>query len=106
MPCACRSIPAYAILGHSKVPSDVSQQTTKINRNDVRVIARKALLQLLEPLVGFVLDSGLSTHEWHSILRESAVRTVAAKQMEVARRVNISGIAASTGIPRAEISRI
>jgi hypothetical protein len=61
---------------------------------------------LLEPLVGFVLDSGLSTHELHSILRESAVRTVAAKQMEVARRVNISGIAASTGIPRAEISRI
>jgi hypothetical protein len=34
------------------------------------------------------------------------VRSVAAKQLEVARRVNISGIAASTGIPRAEISRI
>jgi hypothetical protein len=88
------------------VPSDVSEQTAKTDRNDVRVVARKALLQLLEPLVGFVLDSGLGTNELHSILREAAVRTVAARQMEVARRVNISGIAASTGIPRAEISRI
>jgi len=84
----------------------VSEQTPKSSRDDVRGIARKALLQLLEPLVGFVLDSGLSTHELHTILREAAVRTVAARQMEVARRVNISGIAASTGIPRAEISRI
>jgi hypothetical protein len=88
------------------VPSDVPEQTPKTDRNDVRVVARKALLQLLEPLVGFVLDSGLGTHELHSILREAAVRTVAARQMEVAQRVNISGIAASTGIPRAEISRI
>jgi Family of unknown function (DUF6502) len=56
--------------------------------------------------VGFVLDSGLSTQELHSILREAAVRSVAARQIEVTRRVNISGIAASTGISRAEISRI
>ena len=34
------------------------------------------------------------------------MRSVAAKQLEIARKVNISGIAASTGIPRAEISRI
>jgi hypothetical protein len=63
-------------------------------------------MQLLEPLIGFVLDSGLSTQELHSILREAAVRSVAASQLEGSRRVNISGIAASTGIPRAEISRI
>jgi hypothetical protein len=88
------------------VPSDVSDHTTRINHNDIRVVARKALVQLLEPLVGFVLDSGLSTQELRSILREAAVRSVAAKQMEVARRVNISGIAASTGITRVEISRI
>jgi hypothetical protein len=88
------------------VPSDVPEQTAKTDRNDVRVVARKALLQLLEPLVGFALDSGLGSHELHSILREAAVRTVAARQMEATRRVNISGIAATTGIPRAEISRI
>jgi hypothetical protein len=78
----------------------------KTDRNEIRVVAIKALLQLLEPLVGFALDSGLSSHELHSILREAAVRSVAARQVEALRRVNISGIAASTGIPRAEISRI
>ena len=79
---------------------------TRANRNDIRVVARKALVQLLEPLVGFVLDCGLSPQDLRLILREAAVRSVAARQMEVSRRVNISGIAASTGIPRAEISRI
>ena len=88
------------------MPLDASDQTVRIDHNDIRVVARKALVQLLEPLVGFVLDSGLNTQELRSILREAAVRSVAARQMEVARRVNISGIAASTGIPRAEISRI
>ena len=72
----------------------------------MRTVATKALLQLLQPLVEFVLDSGLGTQELHSILREAAIRIVAARQMETARKVNISGIAASTGIPRAEISRI
>lgn len=88
------------------MPPDAFDQTVRIIHNDIRVVARKALVQLLEPLVGFVLDSGLNTQELRAILREAAVRTVAARQMEVARRVNISGIAASTGIPRAEISRI
>lgn len=88
------------------MPTNASHKPAKKVRNDVQVLARKALLQLFEPLIGFVLDSGLSTSELHSVLREAAVRTVAARQMDVARRVNISGIAASTGIPRGEISRI
>lgn len=93
-------------MDRSKASSYEFQQMTKTNRNVIRVVARKALVQLLEPLVGFVLDCGLSPQDLRSILREAAVRSVAARQMEVARRVNISGIAASTGIPRAEISRI
>jgi Family of unknown function (DUF6502) len=88
------------------VLSDVSERTVRTNRNDIRIVARKALLQMLGPLVGFVLDSGLSTQDLYSILREAAVRAVAARQMEFARRINVSGIAATTGIPRAEISRI
>jgi Family of unknown function (DUF6502) len=56
--------------------------------------------------VGFVLDSGLSSQQLHSILREAAIRSVARRQLQIARRINISGIAASTGIPRGEISRI
>jgi len=88
------------------VGSDESEGTFKPKRNDVRVVARRALLQLLEPLAGFVIDAGLSTNELHSILRQAAVRSVATRQLEVSRRINISGIAATTGIPRAEISRI
>jgi Family of unknown function (DUF6502) len=57
-------------------------------------------------LAGFFLDSGLSIQEVNSMLREAAVRSVASDQIEFARRVNISGIAASTGIPRGEVSRI
>jgi Family of unknown function (DUF6502) len=88
------------------VPSEKSEQTASINHNDIRIVARKALVKLLEPLTGFVLDSGLSVQDLRSILREAAVRSVAKSHLEAARRVNISGIAASTGIPRAEISRI
>jgi hypothetical protein len=73
---------------------------------DVQSAARKALLQLLQPLAGFVLDAGLSTFELQSIFRVATVRSVAAKQREFGRRINISGIAASTGIPRGEISKI
>ncbi len=75
-------------------------------RNDVRVVARRALLQLFEPLTGFVIDAGLSTGELNSILRHAAVRSVASRQMQLSGRMNISGIAATTGIPRSEISRI
>ena len=86
--------------------SNASQPAVKKARTDVRLVAKKALLQLFEPLVEFVLNSGLSTLELHSIFREAAVRTMAARQLELSPRINISGIAASTGIPRAEISRI
>jgi Family of unknown function (DUF6502) len=75
-------------------------------RTDSRVVARKALLRILEPLAGFVLDSGLSIHEVMSIFREAAVRSIASQQREVSRRINISGISASTGITRAEVSRL
>jgi hypothetical protein len=73
---------------------------------DVPTAARDALLQLLQPLAGFALDAGFSIHEMTTILRAAAVRTVAAQQIRASSRINISGIAASTGIPRAEISRI
>jgi Family of unknown function (DUF6502) len=73
---------------------------------DVRTGARKALARLLEPLTEFVFDSGLSIKEFHDIYRTAAVRSIAARQLEISRRVNISGISASTGITRAEVSRI
>jgi hypothetical protein len=76
------------------------------HRSDVRALAHKALAQLLEPLTAFMIDAGLSAGDMNLLLRAAAVRGVAKRQLEIARRVNISGIAATTGIPRAEISRI
>jgi len=93
-------------LSDIQVQDEAGQDSDKTKNTDLRIVARKALLRLLEPLAGFVLDSGLSTHELHAIFREAVVRSAAAKQLEVSDRVNISGIAATTGIPRADISRI
>jgi hypothetical protein len=79
---------------------------TPRRRSAIRTAALAALGELLEPLTGFVLDAGVSVHELENLVRIAAVRSVANRQRELGRRVNISGIAASTGIPRAEISRI
>lgn len=75
-------------------------------RSDVRAAAQGALLALLEPLAGFVLDSGISTSELQLLIRVAAVRSVAARQLELSDRTNISGIAAATGLSRAEVAKI
>ncbi len=73
---------------------------------DVQSTARRALCTLLDPLAGFVLDTGLSAHDFEHLFRIAAVKNAANRQRELTGRLSISGIAASTGIPRAEISRI
>lgn len=83
-----------------------TDSNSKSKGNDVRVAAKKALLKLLEPLAGFVIDVGLSTKDLQHILREAAVRSVASQQLKASYRISISGIAATTGIPRSQISRI
>jgi len=85
---------------------ETSEGSFRSKRNSVRVVARRAILQIFESLAGFLIDAGLSANELHSILRQAIVRSVATRQLEVSHRINISGIAATTGIPRAEISRI
>jgi hypothetical protein len=80
--------------------------TRKRSHADERTAARRALLQIFEPTAQFGLDLGLSVRELTSILREAAVRSVAVQQLEGSHRINMSGIAATTGIPRGEISRI
>jgi hypothetical protein len=76
------------------------------SQNNVRVAARKALIQVFEPLANFALEAGMSAGDMTALLRESTVKAVSKRQLETARRTNISGIAATTGIPRAEISRL
>jgi hypothetical protein len=72
---------------------------------DVQIAARKGFAKILKPLSELALIAGISVPELNSILRESAIRGVAAQQINDASRINISGIAAMTGISRSEISR-
>jgi hypothetical protein len=88
------------------MPSKRTERANRPERDDVRIAAREASLRLLEPIAEFALDNGLSIRELTTILREAAVRGLAAQQLEVSRQPNISGIAASSGIPRGEISQI
>src|SRR5258707_1277387 len=75
------------------------------NAADVQIAAPKAFSKILKPLAELALNSGISVSELNSILRQSAIRGVAAQQINDANRINISGIAATTGISRSEISR-
>jgi transcriptional regulator with XRE-family HTH domain len=96
----------YKYLSSKMMPSKRIEGVKRRQRDDVRIAAREASLRMLEPLAEFALDNGLSIRELSSILREAAVRGLAAQQLEVSRRLNISGIAASSGIPRGQISQI
>jgi hypothetical protein len=78
----------------------------KSNGSSVHAAARKVLKKLLEPLARLAFDCGFSVNELHSMLREAAVRSAAEWQLQSERRINISGIAATTGISRGQISRI
>lgn len=73
---------------------------------DIHTGAHKALLQILEVLAEFVIESGLSAHDFNAIFREALIYAAARRHLASSDRVNISGIAAVTGIPRGEISRI
>jgi hypothetical protein len=72
----------------------------------IQEAARKSLTKLFRPLSAFLIDCGLSISEANLILRTAAVQSAAMRQLENSNRVNISGIAAITGIPRGEVSRI
>jgi hypothetical protein len=72
----------------------------------IQEAARKSLTKLLRPLSAFVFECGFSISEVNSLLRTVAVQSAATRQLEDSTRVNISGISAMTGIPRAEVSRI
>lgn len=85
---------------------DHDQDWIESTHSDVRAAAKISLLQLLDPLAGFASDLGFSFAELQTMFREAAVKNAAARQLELSDRINISGIAATTGIPRAEVSRI
>jgi hypothetical protein len=72
----------------------------------IRNAAVQALLHLFTPIANFALEAGLSAKEVKSIYEITTVRFLANRQLKEGRRHNISGIAATTGLSRSEISRI
>ncbi|MEA3140515.1 MAG: hypothetical protein QOK23_2684 [Gammaproteobacteria bacterium] len=72
----------------------------------IDVAAKKAIRKILAPIADFALNCGLSVNDVNSIFEQAAVRNVAARQVAYARRVNVSGISATTGLSRAEISKV
>jgi Family of unknown function (DUF6502) len=73
---------------------------------NVQVEAKMALSKMLEHLARFAVDSGLSVADLNSILRVAVVKSIGSQQVEIGGRTNVSIIAASTGIPRGEVSKI
>ncbi len=92
--------------GAVSVASKFSDKRRSRRSDTVRSAALQALGRVLEPLAGFLLDTGLSVQEAQAVLRSAAVHGAAKRQRKTEQRVSISGIAASTGISRAEISRL
>jgi hypothetical protein len=73
---------------------------------EARATEREALSKILVPLIGYALDVGLSVREMQGMCRVAAVRAAADRQLAGNLRISISGIAAITGLPRSEVSRI
>lgn len=92
---------------NARPPKSHSSRRSTISKADaLQKEARRSITKLLKPLSAFVIDCGLSISEANLILRAAAVESAAERQLEKSNRVNISGIAAITGIPRGEVSRI
>jgi len=82
------------------------RETEDSQPGGVGAVRREALPKLLELLAEFALHAGLSAGELNIMFRAAAIRSVAAKQLEAAKRINVSGIAATTGVPRAEVTQV
>ena len=81
----------------------MSQKPLKRN---LQLIARSTISRVLDPLVKFAIDAGISVKEIEELLRGRAVQVVANKQTEKRNRLNLSGIAATTGLSRTEVAKI
>lgn len=72
---------------------------------DQRNGALTSIAKIAAPLSEFAVLMGLSVADIEMVLRESVVRAAAKLQMEKSNRLNVSGIAASTGLSRTIVSR-
>jgi hypothetical protein len=72
----------------------------------VRDNAKVVLGRLLAPLAKHALQSGVSAREVQALWRAALVQEAARQQSKSSSRINVAGIAAATGISRADIAKI
>jgi len=65
-----------------------------------------ALERVVEPLISLIFDSGITVQELCRLVRETAVRSAAARVARESGRGSNSRVAIMTGLARAEVARI
>lgn len=65
-----------------------------------------ALERVTEPLINLIFDAGITVQELCRLVRETAVRSAAARIARESGRGSNSRVAIMTGLPRAEVARI
>jgi hypothetical protein len=65
-----------------------------------------ALTRVIDPLIDLMFDAGITVREFSRLVRESAVRTAAARVAKECGRSSKSRVAIVTGLPRSEVTRI
>jgi Family of unknown function (DUF6502) len=65
-----------------------------------------ALKRIVDPLIGLMLDAGVTVQEFSKLVRESAVRSAADRVTRDGGRPSKSRVAIITGLSRSEVARI
>jgi Family of unknown function (DUF6502) len=65
-----------------------------------------ALKRVIGPLVGLMIDTGVTAHEFSHLVRDSSVRTAVKRVEKETGRDSKSRVAIITGLPRSEVARI
>src|ERR1700733_6723960 len=65
-----------------------------------------ALKRVIGPLVGLMIDTGVTVHEFRQLVRDSAVRTATKRVEKETGRDSKPRVAIIPGLPRSEVARI
>jgi hypothetical protein len=81
--------------------------TRKLPTNDpLKQAAIGALKRVVDPMIDLMFDTGVTVHEYCTLVRESAVRAAARRVSKEIGRDSKSRVAIMTGLPRSEVARI
>ena len=84
----------------------VTVPVTKITTQHWDHDAERVWTRVLDQLVPLSLDCGLSIQDIEFMVRLAAAKASARRQIQAGRRLNVSGIAATTGLSRSEVAAL